>query len=224
MLPAINRVTKSMNRLCTFLLPLLLLTSCSSAYYSAMEKVGVHKREIMVDRVVQAKQSQQDAQQQFTSALEQLSALIEFDGGDLETHYQNTQDQYDDSKKAADKVSTHIRAIEDVASALFDEWQDEITQYSSAKLKRQSERKMQETQKHYKGLIRAMHKAEDRMAPILSALKDNTLYLKHNLNAQAIGSLQSEFKSIKQDIEVLIQEMNQAIKQSQQFIDLLDPK
>ena len=32
----------------------LMLASCSSAYYSAMEKVGIHKRDIMVDRVVDA--------------------------------------------------------------------------------------------------------------------------------------------------------------------------
>ena len=27
------------------------LTACQTVYYSAMEKVGVHKREILVDRV-----------------------------------------------------------------------------------------------------------------------------------------------------------------------------
>lgn len=206
------------------LLPLLLLLSCSSAYYSAMEKIGVHKRDIMVDRVVEAKQSQQDAQQQFSSALEQLSALIAFDGGLLETHYNQTKAQYEDSQKAADDVSAHITAIEDVASALFDEWQDEIDQYTSAKLKRQSQLKYKETQRHYQGLIKAMHKTEAHMTPVLLALKDNTLYLKHNMNAQAIGSLQGEFNSIKQDIQVLIEEMNLAIEQSQEFIDLLTPK
>jgi hypothetical protein len=49
-----------------------------------MEKVGIHKRDIMVDRVVDAKESQQDAQVQFKSALAEMTALINFDGGDLE--------------------------------------------------------------------------------------------------------------------------------------------
>lgn len=50
------------------MLSFTLLSGCQSAYYSAMETVGVHKREIMVDRVEEATEAQQDAQQQFTSA------------------------------------------------------------------------------------------------------------------------------------------------------------
>ncbi|WDE01792.1 DUF2959 domain-containing protein [Thalassomonas actiniarum] len=186
-----------------------------------MEKVGIHKRDIMVDRVEEAKDSQQEAQQQFASALEQLSALIAFDGGDLQTQYELTNEQYENSKNAAEEVGARIAAVENVADALFDEWHEELSQYSSAKLRRQSEQKYKETQRRYNSLIKAMHKAEDRMQPVLVALKDNTLYLKHNLNAKAIGALQGEYQSIKEDVEVLIKEMNQAIQQSQQFIDLL---
>ena len=34
------------------------LSGCQSAYYSAMESVGVHKRDILVDRVEETKESQ----------------------------------------------------------------------------------------------------------------------------------------------------------------------
>jgi len=199
------------------------LNGCSSAYYSAMEKVGVHKRDIMVDRVEEAKESQEEAQQQFKSALEQLSELIAFDGGKLAEQYEATNDQYEASKAAAEDVSSRIDAIENVANALFDEWNEEISQYESAKLKRQSQLKYKETERRYNKLIASMRKAESRMAPVLTALKDNTLYLKHNLNAQAIGALQGEYKAIKQDVEILIEEMNTAIQQSQQFIEMLTP-
>ena len=99
------------------------LTGCQSAYYSAMEKVGYHKREIMVDRVEDAKQAQQEAQQEFTSALEALSALTNFKGGELEDVYNSVNDQYEESEKAAQDVRDRIAAIEDVSEALFDEWQ-----------------------------------------------------------------------------------------------------
>ena len=48
---------------------LVTLTACQSAYYAAWEKVGVEKREILVDRVEDARESQQEAEEQFTSAL-----------------------------------------------------------------------------------------------------------------------------------------------------------
>ncbi len=199
------------------------LSACQSVYYSAMEKVGVHKRDIMLDRVEEAKESQQEAQQQFKSALAQLSELINFDGGELAQQYELINDQYEASKAAANNVSKHIEKIENVAEALFDEWQEEIEQYSSAKLKRKSTLKLKQTQRRYQTLIKAMHKAESKMEPVLAALKDNALYLKHNLNAQAIGALQGEYGSIKRDVESLVKEMNKAIAQSQQFIDLLQP-
>jgi DUF2959 family protein len=200
---------------------LLSLSSCQSAYYAAMEKVGVHKRDILLDRVVEAKGTQQQAQQQFKSALAQLTQLINFDGGDLAEQYQLTHDQYQASKKAAAEVADGINKIEAVAEALFAEWSVEITEYTNEKLKRQSQLKLKQTQRRYSRLIKAMVKANNKMLPVLAALKDNSLYLKHNLNAQAIGALQGEYQTIKSNVELLIDEMNISIAQAQQFIDLL---
>lgn len=212
---------KFSQKLCV-IISVFALASCSSAYYSAMEKVGIHKRDIMVERVVDAKESQQDAQAQFKSALEEMTALINFDGGDLEAQYNVIQEQYEDSKEAADHVSSRIEKIEDVADALFYEWQDEIEQISSSNLKRQSATKLKETQRRYQSLIKSMRKAESKMAPVLSALKDNSLFLKHNLNTKAVGALQGEMISIKKDVSGLIKDMNSAIEQSQKFIDMLE--
>ena len=201
----INNVNK-FKKYSALMFSFVFMLGCQSAYYSAMEKVGVHKRDIMLDRVESAQSAQQDAQQQFTSALEQLSQLISYDGSDLATQYELINEQYEASESSAKEVASRIAAIERVADALFNEWDEEIQQYSSNNLKQQSQR------------------AKDRMAPVLSALKDNSLYLKHNLNAQAIGALQGEYKTIKRDVESLVVEMNKAIAQSQQFIDLLQPE
>jgi hypothetical protein len=200
---------------------LFLLIGCQSAYYSAMEKVGTHKRDILIDRVEEATSSQEEAKEEFISALEQLSKLINFDGGELQTQYDLSKDSFDSSNEAAQEVSARINSIEDVAEALFDEWRDEIDQYSSQSLKRQSKLQLNTTEKRYLTVINAMHKAEDKMLPILSALKDNMLYLKHNLNAKAIGALKGEYKIIKQDINRLIIQMNKSIEDSQAFIATL---
>ncbi|KJY84085.1 DNA repair protein [Vibrio galatheae] len=200
------------------------LTGCQSAYYSAMEQVGYHKRDIMVDRVEDAKQSQQDAQQEFTSALEALSVLTNFDGGELESVYNQINDKYQDSEQAAQEVSDRIAAIEDVSDALFKEWQDELELYTSSKLKRASEVKLKETKRSYNTMLAAMKRAEDKMTPVLNTLRDNTLYLKHNLNASAIGSLQGEFMSLEQDIQYAIQQMNAAIAESDKFLEQLNQK
>ena len=205
----------------SFVVLALLLTGCWSTYYSAMEKVGVYKRDIMIDRIMDAETSKQAAQQQFKSALEELSSLIHFDGGELEQKYQAVEAQYEASQDVADDVSKRIDKIENVAGALFEEWQSEIELISNPNYRRQSTAKLQETKTRYSILINSMHKAEEKMAPILTALRENTLFLRHNLNAKAIGALQGEMQAIERDIDVLIRDMNAAIAQSQQFINLL---
>ncbi len=208
-------------RIILLVMSMLLLTSCQSAYYSTMEKVGVHKRDILADRVDKAQDAQQDAQQEFKSALEQFSTLIKFDGGDLQKQYELTDDQYQACNEAAANVSERINSIEDVAEALFDEWQEELDMYSNAKQKQDSAAKLKSTKRQYQQLLSTMRQAEASMAPVLDSLRDNSLYLKHNLNAQAIGALRNEFASIERDITLLIRNMNKAISESQQFIATL---
>ena len=194
------------------------LTGCQSAYYAAWEKVGVEKRDILVDRVENAKDSQEDAQEEFSSALEQFSALINFDGGELEDIYDDLNAQYEASQSAADKVSDRINSVESVAEALFDEWQQELEQYTNATYRRNSEQQLRQTKLRYGKLIRAMKNAEKTMQPVLSALQDNVLFLKHNLNASAIGALQGELGQIEKEVAVLIKEMKESIAVSDAFI------
>lgn len=200
----------------------LLLGGCQSAYYGAMEKVGYHKRDIMVDRVEDARESQEDAQQEFSSALEEMQALLNHDGGDLEKAYNKATDEYESAQSAADNVTSRIDKVESVADALFEEWQDEIGEISKASLRRDSEAKLKETRRSYQQLIKTMRRAESKMAPVLTSMKDNMLYLKHNLNAQAIGSIKGEFASLQTDISSLIKEMEVSINESNKFIASLN--
>ncbi|MXR70017.1 DUF2959 family protein [Shewanella sp. JBTF-M18] len=200
----------------------VMLSGCQSAYYGAMEKVGYHKRDIMVDRVNDAKESQEEAQEQFSSALEEMQALLNHDGGDLQSAYEKARDEYESSQEAADEVSNRIDKVEDVAEALFDEWQAEIGEISKASLRRSSETKLRETRRSYEQLVRTMRRAESKMPPILTAMKDNMLYLKHNLNAQAIGAIKGEFASLQTDISSLIKEMNKSIAESNRFIQSME--
>ena len=155
------------------LLMVLALSGCQSAYYAAAEQVGYHKREILVDRVVDARDAQAEAEQQFVSAQEQLLSLMEFEGGDLQRIYEDLSAEYEASVDAADTVSARVDAIADVADALFDEWESELDEYSSDRLRVDSERKLKETRRRYEKLIKVMRRSEERMQPVLAALKDN---------------------------------------------------
>ena len=200
----------------------ILLAGCQAAiqdaYFDMWEKIGFEKREILVDRVEDAQESQQEAQQEFASALEEFSTLINFDGGELEDVYNDLNDRYEDSKASAETVSNHINKVESVADSLFREWEAELLEISNTNLRRDSERKLKSTKRNYAELLVSMRKVEASMQPVLDALQDNVLYLKHNLNANAVGALKGELNTIKRDVNILIKEMNAAIAQSDTFI------
>jgi ElaB/YqjD/DUF883 family membrane-anchored ribosome-binding protein len=195
---------------------------CSKTYYSAMESMGYDKREILSDRVENARESQKDAKEQFASALEQFKSVVDFDGGKLQDVYEKLNDEYEECVSEAGQVKSRIDSVEDVAGALFDEWNDEIKLYSSAKLRRSSQQKLAATKKRYNGLIRAMRNAEKKMYPVLEAFEDQVLYLKHNLNAKAVAALEGELTSIRTDVDALIKEMDKSIAEADDFIKTLE--
>ena len=197
------------------------LTASETVVYDALEKVGYHKRDILIDRIDAAQASQTEGQEQFKSALEQFKSVINFDGGDLEVTYDQLNDEYEASVDAADEIHDRIDSVKNVADALFDEWQEELEQYSNASLRRDSERQLKNTRRRYSKVLGAMRRAEKAIDPVLTSLKDNTLYLKHNLNARAIASLKNELGTVDNDVNALLTAMQQAINESNAFIDEL---
>lgn len=195
-----------------------LLAACSTAYYGAMEKFGVYKRDILVNRVEDARKSQNDAKEQFDSALAQFRSIVGFDGGNLEKEYNRLQKEYDRSAAAAQDVSERIRAIEKVAQDLFKEWEKELAQYGNASLRADSQAQLNATKQEYAQLLRSLKAVEQKMPPVLQVFHDQVLYLKHNLNARAIAALHQEYRNIENNVARLIAEMNQSISEADRFI------
>ena len=197
----------------------LLLMSCATTYYKTMETFGVHKRDILVDRVEEARDSQEEAGEQFRSALERFREVVDFEGGELERTYDRLEAEYERSEARAQEVSRRIASVEEVAEDLFDEWETELREYSDARLRRSSEEALWQTQDKYSDLIDTMKRAEKKMFPVLARLKDQVLFLKHNLNARAIGSLQGVAVELQGDVEDLIRELEKSISEANEFIE-----
>ena len=194
------------------------LTGCKSTYYNAWEKMGWEKRDILVDRVQDARDDQEKAKEQFKTTLERFQSLTNFQGGELEATYKKLSGDYERCEARAADVSKRIAAVDTVARDTFREWKTELDQYENANLRRASEQKLRDTESRYDQLITAMKRSEEKMQPVLGAFRDQTLMMKHSLNAQAIASLQETAAGIEQDVERLITEMEASIAEADQFI------
>jgi len=191
---------------------------CQKVYYGTMEKFGVHKRDILVDRVTDARDAQDEAKTQFSSALEEFTSVVNVEGGKLEQKYKTLNAAYEESRDKAEAVKDRIRDVKRVAEALFKEWQAELDEYTNDTYRKASARELDQTRKRYTTLISAMENAESKIEPVLAAFHDQVLFLKHNLNAQAIASLQGELTTVENDIGILIREMEKSIDEANAFI------
>lgn len=198
------------------------LVGCASTGIAVKEKFGYAKREQLVDEVKDARDEQSKAKDQFESALAEFLAVTDTTRNpsvaELEKRYAALKKEHDRSVKAADNVRSQIKDVDRVANALFNEWNAELSQYSSPDLRRASERQLTDTQRQYDRLIGAMKAAEAKMDPVLAAFKDQVLFLKHNLNARAIASLQDTVGRVESDVQRLVAEMEASINEANTFI------
>ena len=194
------------------------LPACRSAWYSTLEAFGVHKRDLLVDRVEEARDAQAEAKEQFADALEAFKSVQGFEGGDLEALYDRLKGELDRSETRVEDVRGRVSDVERVSKDLFEEWQGEIEQISSADMRARDEAMLRDTQERYKTLIAAMKRAESRMEPVLVRFRDQVLFLKHNLNARAVASLSGALGAIESDVGELIAEMEASIAEADAFL------
>ncbi len=197
------------------------LVACNSIYYSAWEKLGYEKRDLLISAVKKARGEQKDAGVEFQDAMTQLKKLTGYHGGNLESAYDKFKAEYDDCEKQAAVVKDQVREVDTVARDLFREWEREARQYESATLAADSRRKLAETRSRFEQLSSSLHAAESSMDPVLRQFRDQVLYLKHNLNAAAIGSLRGTADNIQANIQRLLEQMNRSIAEADRFIQTL---
>lgn len=207
------------------LIPLCLALAfggCDSTYFGLMEQFGVHKRDILVDRVEAAQDAQEDAGEEFKSALDTFVEVLGVEGGELDDQYRQLDQAFRAAEARANEVRARIEAVESVSSALFDEWTEELSLYTDADYRRTSESRLAATRRRYDSLIAAMWQAESRIEPVLGVFRDQVLFLKHNLNARSMQAMRGELVRIEDDVDDLLGDLNLSIDAAQSFVDSLN--
>jgi len=132
------------------------LTGCRNVMYSAYEKVGVYKRDLLKKRVIAARDEEKGAQQEFKDALTRLKELTGFEGGELEKRYRQLQSDYDDAAARVAAVHKRVQDVETVASDLFTEWDKENRQIETDALRESSRRQLNDTKRRYEDMLAAL--------------------------------------------------------------------
>ena len=194
------------------------VSGCRSVYYDMWESLGKEKRDLLRSELLGMVSDQEEAEEAFTDALTRMKGLTGFHGGDLETEYDRLKGAYDGAQSAAGDIDGRMGDIRQVAGDMFREWEGEIEQISTPALKESSRRRLAETRTRYAAMERSLESSRASMTPVLRVLNDHVLYLKHNLNAAAIGALGNEMGGIEREIESLRAGIQRSIREAQDFI------
>ena len=200
----------------------LFLVGCQTTYYAVWEKLGKEKRHLLKEEVERAKSEQEQASEQFKDVLTRMKEMYGFQGGELEDFYTTLKADYEKCEDRAEAVRARIDQVEQIAGDLFKEWEKEINEISSPTLRAKSSASLKQTKEKYARLDKAMKTAESSMDPILRRLKDYVLFLKHNLNAQAMGALKKEVGDIEVEVKKLLADMDRSIKEAEGFMNTLE--
>jgi hypothetical protein len=196
-------------------------TGCTSLYYNAMEKIGKEKRDILLQRIIDGKKDQEKAKEQFKTTLEAFQHLTGFEGGDLEKTYKKLNSEFEDAEKRANDLSDRIKSIDQVANDLFKEWNQELGTIKDSALNARSARLLRQTRLRHQQYLARMKQTERKMLPVLQTFRDQVLFLKHNLNAKAIGSLKTTSAKMDTDVTLLVADIEGSIKEADSFIQSL---
>jgi hypothetical protein len=183
-----------------------------------MEKFGKEKRDLLVSKVKQVRDGEADTAQQLKDALTRLQEAYGLQGTQLEQFYTKLKSDYEASKSKADNVLQRIKQMDQIAHDLFVEWDKEARSIQTASLREQDLAQLEQTKTRYAALYTATTKAQSSMEPVLTKMNDYVLFLKGNLNAQAMGAIQGEASKIQVDIQKLIADMNASIQQAEAFL------
>jgi hypothetical protein len=196
-------------------------TGCTSAYYATMQKLGKEKRDILVQRVKDSKKDQEDTKEKLQTTMESFQALTGFQGGSLEKSYKKLNSDYESAAGQVAKLHDRIQSIDKVSGDLFTEWQGEINQMRNAKLKARSAGMLKDSQTRQAVFMKAMRNTETRITPVMASFHDQVLFLKHNLNARAIGSLKGTSAQMDTDVTALMKSIDGSMAEADNLINSL---
>ncbi len=204
------------------ILTLISLSACQSTYYKAWEFLGKEKRDLLTSKIEDTKDSQKDSQKEVKDILEQVRNKYGLEAKEIESFYDNLKSDYESFKAQANELKGNAKDVRTIAKDLFQEWEQEAYTFKNSSYKRSSLKKLQETKREFNSLSRQMAQSEAQLDQVLNVLRDQVLFLKHNLNAKTLASFEGEFDRIEKEIETLIRRIDQSLSATENFQLSLD--
>ena len=195
------------------------LVGCKSTYYEAAETVGYERREMLTDRMQDARDSQVAAKQQLQTALYTLRRVGSVPEEEVADLHHDLETEVDRTDEQIEDLHEDIASVESVAQAMFDDWEDDLAKYESEDLRSRSRQELQETRQSYRELIGSLRETEQKLQSVIPPMKDQVLSIEHAMKAGRAPEKSDDLEEVREKISTLIEDLDDSIDRTQRFID-----
>lgn len=201
----------------------LFLGGCETVQNGA-EPSAQPNRDPLIGEVRDVRTAQQEAKKQFLVTLERLGALIDQGGGEVRSRYESFGDEFQKSESMAAALRERIDHLEERGRLYFERRESSPYGFAARGSDQANGAKLDATHQRYQALLHAMQEVEQDMDPVLTVFRDQLVFAKYNLNAEAIARLQDELPSIEADTAALVGKLDAAIAEADTFIGAMRPR
>jgi len=111
-----------------------------------------------------------------------------------------------------------IRVVETNGQDFFHQWSKENTEYEDRDLKESSRQNRVKLKASFESVIHDMWKADDACRPVLTAIRDQMLFLKHHRNAPAVPERPPGSSDPALPAEALAKQTELAGRRAEEFV------
>ena len=197
------------------------LAGCKSSttVVKAMDTIGFEKREMLKDRLQEARDAQVAAKQQLQSALYTLRRMDTVAPTEMADLHDDLESEVNKTEDEIDDLNDNIQSVESVAQVMFEDWQEDLAKYEDQQLRQKSQEELRQTQQNYNAMIAQLKSTHEKLVSLVPALKDQVLYVEHSINAGVKPQESEKLDDVREQVSSLIEELEGSIDRTQRFIE-----
>ena len=190
-----NLLQRLPSRLLVFTLALLVAGCASSGAKESVQEV-----EGLASRIERVHETAERAKERARGAVDRLSSLVapDFDG-DAVAAYMDLVDAVELSERDAERLRGELEPMRKAAEQVFAQWEADLEAYSSPRIRQRSSERLAVTRQRFDAIVKSLTPALDSLDTFHAALRDQVLFLEHDLNREAAALVQPEAMRLAQD-------------------------
>jgi hypothetical protein len=207
----------SLQNLASTTAALALLTGLTACQSGSKYSESLQQADDIVTRIERVHVECELSKDRAREAAEWLRAIVSGDfEGDALTAYNGFVEAVDASEKQSETLNKAVSPMERAAEPYFDDWSNDLNAFTSPKLRRRSQVKLNRARHRYEEIAMAVEPTQASYEAYNHVLKDIALFLSHDLNAA--GELKRDVRSVMKLVDELNEGFDETLEAAQTYV------